>query len=146
MAQLEHIEAIEKRLWSAADTLRANSNYASNEYFLPLIREFFYKEGLIHFDETPCEKFSLADDLTDDVWTLFRRRAKIPAEMEPVTALTNLHLLGVDGRMSHAGAWLLARDIRKFNTSADVACALFLGTEKVLILDRNCQKAANKQR
>ena len=34
MAQLEHIEAIEKRLWNAADTLRANSNYASNEYFL----------------------------------------------------------------------------------------------------------------
>ena len=30
--QLEHIEAIERRLWSAADTLRANSNYASNEY------------------------------------------------------------------------------------------------------------------
>jgi len=37
MAQLEHIEAIEKRLWSAADTLRANSNYASNEYFLPVM-------------------------------------------------------------------------------------------------------------
>ncbi len=33
MPQLEHIEAIEKRLWKAADTLRANSNYASNEYF-----------------------------------------------------------------------------------------------------------------
>ncbi len=32
--QLENIEAIEKRLWAAADTLRANSNYASNEYFL----------------------------------------------------------------------------------------------------------------
>jgi type I restriction-modification system DNA methylase subunit len=28
--QLEHIEAIEKRLWNAADTLRSNSNYASN--------------------------------------------------------------------------------------------------------------------
>jgi type I restriction enzyme M protein len=36
MAQLENIEAIEKRLWSAADQLRANSNYASNEYFLPI--------------------------------------------------------------------------------------------------------------
>ena len=36
MAQLEHIEAIERRLWSAADTLRANSSYASNEYFLPV--------------------------------------------------------------------------------------------------------------
>ncbi|MHB8811064.1 MAG: ATP-binding protein [Desulfobulbaceae bacterium] len=100
------------------------------------IREFFYREGLIHYDETPCEKFSVPDDLTDDVWTLFRRRAKIPAEMEPATALTNLHLLGADGRMSHAGAWLLARDIRKFTVSGDVACALFLGTDKVRILDR----------
>jgi type I restriction enzyme M protein len=35
--QLEHIEAIEKWLWTAADTLRANSNYASNEYFLPVM-------------------------------------------------------------------------------------------------------------
>ena len=32
--QLEHIETIEKRLWGAADTLRANSNCASNENFL----------------------------------------------------------------------------------------------------------------
>ena len=38
MPQLEHIEAIEKRLWGAADNLRANSNYASNEYFLPVTR------------------------------------------------------------------------------------------------------------
>jgi len=29
MPQLEHIEAIEKRLWTAADTLRANSHYAT---------------------------------------------------------------------------------------------------------------------
>jgi type I restriction enzyme M protein len=36
LSQLEYIEAIEKRLWSAADTLRANSNYASNENFLPV--------------------------------------------------------------------------------------------------------------
>jgi len=100
------------------------------------IREFFYKEGLIHFDETPCEKFSLTDDWADDVWARFRRRAKIPAEMEPEVALANLHLLSADGRMSHAGAWLLAQDIRKFTISADVACALFMGTDKVRILDR----------
>ena len=31
MPQLEHIDAIERRLWSAADTLRANSKYAGNE-------------------------------------------------------------------------------------------------------------------
>ena len=35
MPRLEHIEAIERRLWEAADTLRANFNCASNEYFLP---------------------------------------------------------------------------------------------------------------
>jgi len=28
-----NIETIEKRLWSVPDTLRANSNYTSNEYF-----------------------------------------------------------------------------------------------------------------
>lgn len=37
MGQLEHIEANEKRLWSAADNLRANSTYASNDYFLPVM-------------------------------------------------------------------------------------------------------------
>ncbi len=33
MPQPEHIETIEKHLWSTADTLRANSNHASNERF-----------------------------------------------------------------------------------------------------------------
>lgn len=37
MSQIENIEAIEGRLWNAADTLRANSNYASNEYFMPVL-------------------------------------------------------------------------------------------------------------
>jgi len=100
------------------------------------IREFFYKEGLIHFDETPCDGFSIAEDLTDEVWALFRRRARIPEHMDPATALTNLHLIGLDGRMTHAGAWLLASDIQKFSISADAACALFMGTDKVRILDR----------
>ena len=35
--QLQNIDAIEKRLWEAADTLRTNSNYASNEYFMPVM-------------------------------------------------------------------------------------------------------------
>lgn len=99
------------------------------------IREFFYKEGLIHFDETPCERFSLAEDLTDEVWERFRRRARIPADMEALTGLENRHLIR-DRKMTHAGSWLLARDIRKFNVSGDVACALFMGTDKVRILDR----------
>ena len=45
MPQLEHIEAIEKRLWSAADNLRANSSYASNEYFLPVMGLVFLRHA-----------------------------------------------------------------------------------------------------
>ncbi len=45
MAQLENIEAIEKRLWSGADNLRANSNYASNEYFLPVMGLIFLRHA-----------------------------------------------------------------------------------------------------
>ena len=43
MPQLEHIEAIENRLWGAADNLRANSTYASNEYFLPVMGLVFLR-------------------------------------------------------------------------------------------------------
>ena len=110
----------------------ANSQQMSREE----IREFFYKEGLIRFDETACDKFSLERDLDKENWSLFQRRANIPADMEPATALRNLHLIGEDGRMTHAGAWLLARDIRKFNISAHVSCGLFMGTVKARILDR----------
>jgi len=49
MAQLEHIEAIEKRLWRAADTLRANSNYASNEYFMPVMGLIFLRHAYSRF-------------------------------------------------------------------------------------------------
>lgn len=45
MAQLENIEAIEKKLWNAADTLRSNSNYASNEYFMPVMGLIFLRHA-----------------------------------------------------------------------------------------------------
>lgn len=45
MAQLENIETIERRLWSSADNLRANSNYASNEYFLPVMGLIFLRHA-----------------------------------------------------------------------------------------------------
>jgi type I restriction enzyme M protein len=38
-------EAIEKRLWGAADTMRANSNYASNEYFMPVMGLVFLRHA-----------------------------------------------------------------------------------------------------
>ena len=54
--QPDNIEAIEKRLWSAADNLRANSNYASNEYFLPVM-------GLIFLRHAYSRYFAVRDDI-----------------------------------------------------------------------------------
>lgn len=45
MKQLQHIEAIEKRLWKAADTMRSNSELASNEYFLPVMGLVFLRHA-----------------------------------------------------------------------------------------------------
>ncbi len=45
MSQPEHLETIERRLWRAADTLRANSEYASNEYFLPVMGLVFLRHA-----------------------------------------------------------------------------------------------------
>ncbi len=49
MAQLENIEEIEKRLWSAADMLRSGSNYASNEYFMPVMGLIFLRHAYSRF-------------------------------------------------------------------------------------------------
>ena len=46
---LENIETIEKRLWSSADNLRANSNYASNEYFMPVMGLIFLRHAYSRF-------------------------------------------------------------------------------------------------
>jgi type I restriction enzyme M protein len=47
--QLEQIGEIEKRLWAGADTLRANSNFASNEYFLPVMGLIFLRHAYSRF-------------------------------------------------------------------------------------------------
>jgi type I restriction enzyme M protein len=47
--QLRDIGEIEKRLWAGADTLRANSNFASNEYFLPVMGLIFLRHAYSRF-------------------------------------------------------------------------------------------------
>ena len=100
------------------------------------VEDLFYAAGRLHFDRKPCPDFSMEKDLDDETWTRFSARAKVPESMDRMVALRNLGLLDREDRMTHAGAWLLARDVRRFTTTAHVSCALFLGTEKVRILDR----------
>ena len=82
----------------------------SQQMFRDEIREFFFKEGLIHFDETPCPDYDIDKDMTPEIWIRFASRASIPANMDKETALRNLHLVK-ESKMTHAGAWLLCNEI-----------------------------------
>lgn len=57
MRQLEHIEVIEKRLWSAADTLRAKviitAMQSNVDVIISICANFFYTRS------TPCELWFL---------------------------------------------------------------------------------------
>lgn len=54
-AQLQHIGEIEKRLWSVADHFRANSNFASNEYFMPVMGMIFLRHAYGRFLRVKAE-------------------------------------------------------------------------------------------
>ncbi len=99
------------------------------------IRNLFFQEGLIHFDEMSCDRFVLNTCLTDNSFRYFAKRAKIPSDLVPVQALENLHLVR-NGKITNTGAWLLSEDIRSVSSSAHISCALFQGISKVNILDR----------
>jgi len=49
MPQLENIEAIEARLWKSADLLRSSSEFASNEYFMPVMGLIFLRHAYSRF-------------------------------------------------------------------------------------------------
>lgn len=57
---MDNIEALEKRLWEAADQLRANSGLGSNEYFLPILGILFLRQAFTRFSQvTPKVEASL---------------------------------------------------------------------------------------
>ncbi|MDE0269397.1 MAG: putative DNA binding domain-containing protein, partial [Acidimicrobiaceae bacterium] len=99
------------------------------------IREFFFKEGLVRVDETPCNTFDVSTEVTSLRWTEFARRAGIDPSLDPMVVLENLHLVR-NSRMTHAGAWLLTDDITRFTLQASLICAVFSGNTKTHILDR----------
>lgn len=47
---MENIEQIEKRLWEAADQLRANSKLTSSEYCMPVMGVIFLRHAANRFD------------------------------------------------------------------------------------------------
>ena len=52
---MENIEALERRLWDAADQLRANSGLGSNEYFMPVMGLIFLRHANNRFLKVKAE-------------------------------------------------------------------------------------------
>jgi len=52
---MNNIEALEKRLWGAADQLRANSGLGSNEYFLPVLGILFLRHAYNRYSQVAAE-------------------------------------------------------------------------------------------
>ena len=99
------------------------------------IRDFFFQEGLIRVDETPCNTFDTSAEVTPVRWAEFAERTGIDSGLDPIAVLENLHLVR-DSKMTHAGAWLMADDITRHTLQASVTCAVFRGSAKTHILDR----------
>ena len=99
------------------------------------IREFFFKEGLIRFDEQINERFRWSADFSARRFSAFVRAARIPHGLKREDILKNLGVLRKDG-MTNAGALLFSKKPSDFFLSAKVNCALFQGTSKTTILDQ----------
>ncbi len=86
-------------------------------------------------DESPCLNFDLYSDLTPEKWKQFARQAKISTDMNPVEALDLLNLVK-NGKIVHAGVWLLAKNIDEYTLNAGIKCTVYMGATKSQIIDQ----------
>lgn len=112
--------------------LRNGSN--SQQMSRDEIREFFQKEGLIHFDEKPNKTFHLVKDFDKVGYQYFLKEAGISSVIKKDDLLDNLELL--EGKyLRNAGVMLFCKKITKHIRNATVSCIVFQGTTKYKIID-----------
>jgi len=99
------------------------------------IREFFFKEGLILWDEKTNKDFDLEKDLNKKAFGNFTNLANLSPVLGRKELLQNLSLLS-DSNLKNAGVLLFAKDITKFFQKATITCVLYEGTDKVNIIDK----------
>lgn len=73
------------------------------------IRNFFFQEVLIHFDEMSCDHFGLDTHLTEYAFKLFAKRAKNLPGLTPAQAHANLHL--VRNKKRETAEWYLREEL-----------------------------------
>ena len=99
------------------------------------IRDFFYREGLVYFDEKGNERFSWPDDFNDEAFTVFLEMSRITPTLPAEVTLRNLGLLK-HNTMSYAGSLLFSRQGSLFVPGATVNCCLFQGSTTTRVLDQ----------
>ena len=99
------------------------------------IREFFYREGLIYFDEKINERYRWPEDFQNEAFASFLKQSRITPAFPAEVMLQNLGLLK-QGKMSYAGSLLFAKQGSLFVPGASINCCLFQGSTTTRILDQ----------
>jgi ATP-dependent DNA helicase RecG len=96
------VPAQQSKPYSFAGKFYLRQGATSQQLSRSEIRQFFFKEGLIHFDEMVCERYDLEKHLSDPIFAEFAKVARIPEDSDPLNVLENLHLLA-NGSMTMPG-------------------------------------------
>ncbi len=99
------------------------------------IRDFFYKEHLVYFDEKLCHDFNTKKDLSEPAYKQFLELSKSYSKLNRKNLLENIRLTR-EGVFSNAAILLFCKDVTRYLISATVTCVLFMGETKVRILDK----------
>ncbi|MGD2088477.1 MAG: helix-turn-helix domain-containing protein [Candidatus Aminicenantes bacterium] len=103
------------------------------------IREFFYKEHLVYFDEKLCQEFDIKKDFSELAFERFLERSEIHTKLDRKDLLENMRLTR-EKVFSNAAVLLFSKDITRHFISATITCVLFMGKTKYRILDKKVFK------
>jgi len=104
------------------------------------IREFFYREGLIYFDEKENHRFAWPADVDQAAYDKMVDVSGISPSLPPEQLLSNLGLLK-NTQMTYAGSLLLGDNMNRLVPGGTINCCLFQGSSKVRILDQKIYSA-----
>jgi ATP-dependent DNA helicase RecG len=99
------------------------------------IREFFYKEHLVYFDEKLCHEFKTEKDFNESAYDKFLELCEIYTKLDRMVLLENIHL-SKQNVLSNAAVLLFSKDITAHFINATITCVLFMGKTKYRILDK----------
>lgn len=99
------------------------------------IREFFYHEGLVYFDEKTNERFAWPRDLDPTAYETMLKACNITPTLDAKLLLNNLGLLKGE-QMTYAGSLLLGANGSRIVPGSSINCCLFQGTTTTRILDQ----------